>query len=174
MQLGFNTCILVETSFTSPLAGSSLHDTCRLSLMTLSRALEIFLNLEKPCVFSGYRLAHPKPVALWWLQHLSCELKIDDCNPRRCLCSLLSTRASVRHSSLFGSPEEMKLVVVRSLAWWFAVDLFSTKCAPTACSVLISWARIYPGGSSGCPQNTEVSAERDFRDKSTQLPHFSD
>lgn len=98
--------------------------------MTLSRALEIFLNLEKPCVFSGYRLAHPKPVAVWRLQHLSCELKIDDCNPRRCLCSLLSTRASVRRSSLFGSPEEMKLAVVRSLAWWFVVDLFSTKCAP--------------------------------------------
>lgn len=40
-----------------------------------------------------YRLAHPKPVAFWrLLPHLSWELKIDECNPRQCLCSTLSAR----------------------------------------------------------------------------------
>lgn len=48
------------------------------------------------------------------------------------VCAACLAQVSVMCSSLFGSPKEMKLAVLCSLALWFAVDLFSTKCAPNS------------------------------------------
>lgn len=104
----------------------------QMSLIALLTPPEILLNPEEPCLFSCCRPVHPKPVALWQLQHLSCELKIGDRNSRQCLHSSLSAGFALIYSSLFGRPKEMKFAVLCSLALWFAVDLFGTKCAPNS------------------------------------------
>ena len=95
-------------------------------------------NPEETFSIPCYRPAHPKPVALGQLQHLSCELKIDDGNRRRCLDSMLSRGFALICSSLLGSPKEMKFAVSCSLACGLWL-IFSVQNVPQmACSTLIS------------------------------------
>lgn len=134
----------------------------------------MFLNPEKPCLFSA---TDPHTPGLWHLgsfQHPSCELKIDGCSLSWGLYSMLSSEFALMCSSLFGSPKDMKFAVSCSLALWFVADLFSTKCAPNSLFYFGLVSEGFPWRLFRVSIKIEKLELKEFTDKSGPLPHFLD
>lgn len=125
------------------------------SLTTLLSALEIFLNPEKPCLFSCYIDLHTQ--SLWHFG--GCRICPGSCDVVILVWKLKRNEIGCFVFSglmVCGRSFQYKMCPKQPVLFWSQEWGFTLEALQDV------------------HKNTYITVERDLRDKSSQLPHFSD